>query len=234
MEFVGGFPNPFFLNLGSTNLAPGDDPRHILGTDGVGRDIFSYLIFGLAFSVVIATVISLLIVGFTTVLQRVRRGWMENVGAMLPRVLVLPFAWLSYSALIEVMIGITQLGYGLAIFQFLISLVLYLAIYAFPLTKIDGNDRIRYVSYFLAVFPSVLLDMIIMDFLGFGMQLSIGSELSSVFYANLGHPSFGIILPVLFIVIVLSYVASLTVKERIDIEEKPDLYPVGDLPEDLG
>ncbi len=92
----------------------------------------------------------------------------------------------------------------------------------------------RYVSYFLAVFPLILLDMIIMDFLGFGMQLSIGSELSSVFYANLGHPSFGIILPVLFIVIVLSYVVSLTVKERIDIEEKPDLYPVGELPEDLG
>ncbi len=230
---VGGFANPFYIDLNSKALPPGADPSHPLGTDRLGRDIFSIVIFSFGFTVVLVTGLSLLVVGCTMLLRTLRVDLGDQLGGMIPRVLVLPLPWLAFSYLFETMVSQSNEQFAIAIIQLILSLVLYIGVYSISLNKREEKERFSNVIIFLSVFPSMLLDSLIMDFFGFGMTMSIGGFLGSYYVTFDSHPSFGIIYPVIFLVIVLTYMGSFIDQIRTGDRVNENLYPVEAPPENV-
>jgi len=111
-----GVVGPFFApydyakqNLLHTNLPP-LSPGHILGTDQVGRDMFSRLVTGVRISLIVGfgvTAISMLIGTIAGAIAGFRRGWVDTVISA-----VVEFTWGFPLILLAVILAAT-LGPGL-------------------------------------------------------------------------------------------------------------------------
>jgi dipeptide transport system permease protein len=100
---------------------PGSDPRFLLGTDPVGRDVLSRLIFGSQFSLLIgAIVVALSVIGGITLglIAGYFRGWVDVV---IMRIMDLI---LAFPPLLLALVLVTILGPGLSNAMFAIALTL--------------------------------------------------------------------------------------------------------------
>lgn len=90
-------PNPDFQNYSAINAPPG--PHHLLGTDDLGRDLLSRLIFGARVSLVVgfgAVAIGMAVGGMLGLISGYKGGWMDvslNAGS---------FVLLAFPAIVAV------------------------------------------------------------------------------------------------------------------------------------